>query len=370
MISKHGMSKLFTSLMVIAFIAGAVQESRADSGLWNVELNVGGAALATDSAASDVKRFGMDLAIKADMPLPMLPIVAPQVQYAFEFLPGKSGVHSVMAGVRARILDDKSGFALSPLWPSNAKKGSIHGNFYVEGNLGYVYAPTVGGDSNWFGFSLGLGYQLAVASPMQAGLYARYQQVIFKEAKDPVFITFGISLSFGWPREMPKKKEVKVEEPPEVMAEPTLEGKPGDIDGDSVGDATDLCPITAPRVEVDDKGCMALRGRMIFPEVLFSHGGVRLSGEALLKLKRLSDVLKANSSVYVQVAAHADDAGSAADNMLLAEKRAKRIKEVLEKYGVQSARIQAAGAQPSPPPPGETKTPWWDRRVVFRFRMQ
>ena len=362
--------RVWIPLLFMAFALSLPSGARADSGAFNVELDIGGAALATDTAASDVKRFGMDLSVKADYPVPSFPLLAPQLAYAFEYLPGKSGVHSVMAGLRARILDDDSGFGLSPLWPGGAPKGSFHGNFYVEGNLGYVYAPTVGGDNNWFGFSLGLGYQMALSSPLHLGAYVRYQHVVFKEAKDPVFITFGISIAFGYPKKMPKvQKKEKKEEPPEKMAEPTLEGKPGDKDGDGVGDATDLCPISAPNIEIDKKGCMALRGKMIFQDVLFSKGGLGLSGEALLRLKRLADVLKANSQVYVQVSVFADDAKSASGNNALADKRAEKIKKYLVKYGVQQVRIRATGSPPAPPPPGQPKTPWWDHRVEFSFRM-
>jgi outer membrane protein OmpA-like peptidoglycan-associated protein len=310
------------------------------------------------------------LALRVDMPLSMLPMLAPQVGYSFDFLPGKSGLHAATAGVRVRILNDESGWGLGGLWPARAPKGSWHGNLYLEGNLGYVHAPTVGGDAHWFGFGFGLGYQVSLASPLQLGPYVRYQHVVFKGAEDPVLISFGVSIAFGYPKKIPKTvKDEKKAAPPEKMAEPRLAGKPGDKDGDGVGDATDLCPISAPKVAVDQKGCMELRGKMIFPEVLFSKGGLRLSGEALLTIKRLSDVLKAHSDVYVRVLAFADDGKSAAENQKLAQARAQKIVSLLKKHGIQAARLQAVGSRPTPPPPGVTKTPWWDHRVVFRMRM-
>ncbi len=364
------MSKSSAVLFLLLSLALCPCEARAEAGTWNLELNLGGAALLTDTAAPDVKRFGLDLAVKADMPLPMFPMVAPQIQYAFDFLPGKSGIHSVMAGVRARVLEGGPGFALSPLWPSSAPKGGLHGNFYVEGNLGYVHAPTVAGDSNWFGFSLGVGYQMAVASPLHVGAYVRYQQIVFKGAKDPIFLTFGVAVSFGWPKEIMDVKEAPPpDEPPEEMAEPNLVGKPGDQDGDGVPDEIDLCPITAPGVEVDERGCMVLRGRMMFPEILFYEGRTRLPGKALLQLKRLADTLNANSNVYVQVYTYADEEDSATENMMLADKRAERIKEWLVKFGVQTARIKSSSGPAERPPPGREKPPWWERRVDFRFRI-
>jgi outer membrane protein OmpA-like peptidoglycan-associated protein len=339
-----------------------------EHGLFNVELDIGGTALATDTAAEDVKRAGLDLSVSADMPLKPLPMLAPQIGYTFDFLPGKAGIHMISAGLRARVLDDDSGYGLSPLWPSGAKKGSFHGNLYVEAGLGYVHAPTAGGDDHWFGFSFGVGYQVSLTSPIQMGPYVRYQHVVFNDAKDPVFISFGVSISFGYPKKI-EAAPAEPKRPPEKMAEPTLEGKPGDRDGDGVGDATDLCPITAPGVTVDDKGCMELRGKMIFPELLFEKSTVRLPPDALLLIKRLADVLKAHSNVYVRVVSFSDELPSETENLALAEKRAQKIRKLLMEHGVQAARIQAEGSRPKPPPPGEAKTPWWERRTMFRFRV-
>jgi outer membrane protein OmpA-like peptidoglycan-associated protein len=198
----------------------------------------------------------------------------------------------------------------------------------------------------------------------------RYQHVVFQDAKDPVFISFGLAVSFGYPSKIVSAPEEEEQQPPpEKMAEPNLVGKPGDEDGDGVGDATDLCPITAPDVEVDDKGCMELRGKMIFPELLFEKGTTRLPGEALLLIKRLSDVLKAHSDIYLRVVCFTDEMPSETENLDLADKRAAKIRQLLIDHGVQGARIQAEGSRPKPPPPGEPKTPWWERRTMFRLRV-
>ena len=357
-------SKRIVCIVVISwFLFGA--EARAERGQWNLELNVGGAALATDTAAQGVKRFGLDLGLKADYPLPVFSMLAPLVSYQFDFFPGKSAVHSVMAGLRFRPLSDESGYPVN-LWPSSARKGSVLGALSLDASVGYAYAPTVSGKSNWFTYGFGLGYQLSVASPLQLGLYVRYEQIVFPKAKDPIFVTFGLSVAFTYPKRVVRRTSTaKPRLVAEVMAEPNLVGKPGDRDGDSVADASDLCPITAPSVTVDEKGCMVLHGKLEPADVHFDVGSDRLSGRALLAIRRLADVLKIYPKIWVMVIAHAADQ-EAAD---LGMRRAKKVAAALVRFGVDASRIRPLAEPPGYPPPGQAPVAWWARRVAFRFRL-
>jgi outer membrane protein OmpA-like peptidoglycan-associated protein len=367
---RRAMSKAMWGFVSVVVLAGP--EARAEQGPFNIHLGVGGTALATDTAVSGVKRVGVDLNIRADVPLPgPVRMLAPQVGYAFDFLPGKSGVHAVLAGLRVRPLNDQSGY-LWNMWPRHAKRGSWQGNLYIGGAVGYVYAPTTVGDKHWFGFEFDVGYQFSLASPIQIGPYVRYQHVVFKGSKDPIFIGFGLSISFGYPSKAARATGPPPKAPPlprVVMPEPKLEGKPGDKDGDGVGDATDLCPISAPKVEVDKKGCLALKGKMVFPELTFRAKTPQILGLGLLALKRLSFVLKAHSNVYVTVTAFADDMGNAQKNLTLANKRAQAVRKALVDFGVQPPRITATGSGPAPPPAGTPQPAYWPRRVEFRFRL-
>jgi len=358
-----GSFKRIVCAIVLLCLSGS--QSRAERGKWNIEVNVGAAALATDTAAPGVKRFGLDLGLKADYPLPVFPMLAPQVGYRFDFLPGKSGVQSVLAGVRFRPLSDESGYPAN-LWPSGAGKGSILGALCVDASVGYTYAPTVSGKKNWFTYGFGLGYQLSVVSPLQMGLYVRYGQVVFPHAKDPIFVTFGLSVAFTYPKRVVRRRSTaKPRLVAEVMAEPNLVGKPGDRDGDSVADASDLCPITAPSVAVDEKGCTVLHGKLAPADTHFEVGSDRLSGRALLAIRRLADVLKIYPKIWVMVIAHAADQ-EAAD---LGMRRAKKVAAALVRFGVGASRVRSMAEPPGYPPPGQTPPPWWTRRVAFRFRL-
>lgn len=365
--------------MVFAFLAASLPAvtARAENGLFNLHLELGGTALATDTAVKGVKRAGLDLTVRADYPLPMFRMLAPQITYAFDFLPGKSGVQAFMAGLRVRPLNDESGYFAS-LWPSKARKGSIWGNLFVSASLGYVYAPTASDDNHWFGFGFEAGCEFSVASPIQMGPYVRYQQVVFTgKAKDPIFIGFGLSISFGYPTRMPAQaakapppKPRVAEEVEEPMADPGLAGRPGDKDGDGVPDEKDQCPITAPRVEVEATGCMALKGKMVFWSLQFNPKTTVLTGKGVLALKRLSDVLKANKSVSVSVSVFADDHQNAVKDLDLANKRAQVVRRRLIRFGMDQKRITSVGSRPQPPP-AESPVPLdrWNKRVEFRFQM-
>ncbi len=343
-----------------AFLGGGAR-AHARPPVVDLALELGGGALATDTAASGVKRFGMDLGVWADVRIPGLQAVAPQAAYEFVFLPGKSAVHRLGVGARLRVFRF---FAKPPL----------SDDLVLSFDLGYVYAPTTTGDKNWFGYSVGLAYMVTRWSPVQFGPYLKFVHVVFKDARDPLFVTFGLSGSFALfePGRKTASKPAVPSEPPEVMAQPKLEGRPGDRDGDGVGDASDLCPISAPGTRVDEQGCMMLKGKMVFPQVHFHKGSTRLTGEALLALKRLADAIAAQgkvagiSKVSVTVLAHAESQEPAG----IAARRAERIRRALVAYGVPADQVEARAAPLQVVSLDRPMGPWWGRRVVFRFAIE
>ncbi len=292
----------------------------------------------------------------ADFLLPVLPGLAPELSYEFSYLPGPAAAHRLEVGA-----------ALRPF--RFVGKGLNLGELVVEAALGYVRAPTEAGDANWFGFSLGLGFlfRIPALAGLLAGPYLRYEQVVFDGAADPIFLSFGVQLAYGARRRVPSApKPAAHRRAPVEMAKPELRGRPGDLDGDSVADASDLCPLTAPGTRVDERGCMILKGKMVFADVSFSSGSDELSPKALLALKRLADAVKAQRvPVVVVVWAYAAP-GEGTD---LAGRRAKRVAAALVRYGLDAKRIQAGPVPPGTIDLDRPQGPWWPRRVVFRFKL-
>ncbi len=352
------------TIVVLGLVAGMLAgRSWAEAGPPTLDLSVdlGGGALVTDAAGPGVKRGGLDLSVWADLRIPGVEALAPQAVYEFIFLPGKAGVHRLGFGARVRLFRFFS-------------KPPVRDDLVFSMDLGYVYAPTTTGDKNWFGYSAGLSYMVTRWSPVEFGPYFRLFHVVFKDARDPVFVTFGLTGSFslfGGKGGQAAKPKAAPGPAPEVMAEPDLQGKPGDRDGDGVGDASDLCPISAPGTKVDERGCMVLKGKMVLPDVHFDKGQTRLSGRALLALKRLADVVRVQEGVpgvarvTVTVWAYAESGEPAG----IAAKRAARIREALVRYGVPAGRVGAQAAPVQVVDLDRPLGPWWGRRVVFRFHI-
>ncbi len=337
----------------IGLAAGPVQARGLE---WTVSARLGGAGLATDTAAEGVGRFGLHTGLVADFLLPMLPGLAPELGYQFSYLPGPAGAHRIEVGA-----------ALRPF--RFAGKGLDLGELVVEAALGYVRAPTEAGDANWFGFSVGAGFlfRIPALAGLFAGPYLRYEHVVFDGAADPIFLSFGVQVAYGAGREAASApKPALRREAPVEMAKPELRGQPGDLDGDSVADASDLCPLTAPGTQVDERGCMVLKGKMVFPDVAFAPGSDRLSPKALLALKRLADAVKAQQVPVVVVVWAYAARGEGTD---LAARRAKRVAEALARYGLDATRIQAGPVPPGTIDLDRPQGPWWPRRVVFRFKL-
>ena len=332
--------------------------AHAGSAQWTVSARLGGTGLATDTAAEGVGRFGLHTGLAADFLLPMLPGLAPEVSYEFSYLPGEAAAHRLEAGLAIRPLL----LAGSPL-----RLGEV----ILEAALGYVRAPTQAGDANWFGFSIGAGmlFHIPALAGLMAGPYLRYEHVVFDGARDPIFVSFGLQAAYGGRSTTARPQRAhRLAQPaqPVQMAEPQLQGRPGDADGDSVADASDLCPITAPGTEVDEHGCMVLKGKMVFPDVSFQRGSDRLTPKGLLALKRLADAVKAQKApVVIIVWAYAEPS----EGTEIAVKRAKRVAEALERFGIPASRIQAGPVPPGTVDLDRPQGPWWPRRVVFRFRL-
>jgi OOP family OmpA-OmpF porin len=125
-----------------------------------------------------------------------------------------------------------------------------------------------------------------------------------------------------------------------------------DGDGDGVSDAADRCPGTPRGVDVDDAGCpdeppsvLGSRDRpLVLPEVVFAPGSTALSAEAREVLDGMAEALEdAPRDLRVEIGGHTDDAGDAADNLDLSQRRAEAVRAYLVAQGVPAERLVARG---------------------------
>jgi len=338
----------------------------AEEGLVNVHLSVGAGVLANDAAADGIRSLGLDVNLKVDVPVHRW--VAPQLGYGFIYLPGagsaESGVHLVMFGARVRVVNDEKGY-LANLWP-RAPRGNAWGNLWVEVNLGYAHAPTESGVSHWFALELGVGYEFSLAGPLQLGPYLSYRQVFVKK-EFPAFVCVGVSISFGYPKKIPKV--VRVIDRPRPQPRPNIVGRQGDRDGDFVGDGIDKCPSTPPQQKVDENGCEYIRGKMVFDGLRFKPGTTTLIPGANFAIRRMAEIIKAQSGVKVEIGGHTDEPGSVEDNLNLSLSQAQVVRDKMVALGVPTARLTVRGYGVSLPvkrsetPAGKKA----NRRIEFRF---
>ena len=149
-------------------------------------------------------------------------------------------------------------------------------------------------------------------------------------------------------------------------------GCPGDEDGDGVLDGLDRCPRTPTGAAIDPSGCptaaapspsrtppaaaprpqppgrtpAATRAQIVagvLPGVGFAPGTARLRPESYVALDSIAAILQADTTVRVEIGAHTDNAGVAAQNQHLSNLQADAVRTYLVTKGVNFQQVQARG---------------------------
>ena len=169
-------------------------------------------------------------------------------------------------------------------------------------------------------------------------------------------------------------------------------GCPGDEDGDGVLDGLDRCPRTPTGVSINASGCPATqgaapqpaprrpppartprdtaaprpeavapappaaapgnrptgaaRGRLtpgVIPGVAFAPASARLLPQSYVPLDSIAEILKADTTLRIEVGAHTDNAGSQSENQHLSNLQAEAVRTYLVTKGVSFQQVQARG---------------------------
>lgn len=166
-------------------------------------------------------------------------------------------------------------------------------------------------------------------------------------------------------------------------------GCPGDEDGDGVLDGLDRCPRTPTGTSIDAQGCPAgaagqpgrprtvrptptptptprdtavarpepaapaptptrpaTRGKLtpgVIRGVAFAPGSARLLPGSYVPLDSIADILKADTTLRIEVGAHTDNAGTASENQHLTNLQAEAVRTYLVTKGVSFQQVQARG---------------------------
>ncbi|MGH8529517.1 MAG: OmpA family protein [Nevskiales bacterium] len=144
-----------------------------------------------------------------------------------------------------------------------------------------------------------------------------------------------------------------------------------DSDGDGVVDEKDKCPGTLAGVKVDGDGC-AVPQVLKLNGVSFDFDSVRVGKNARTILDEVSEGIKGQPSMQVEIAGHTDNYGDETYNQQLSERRAKAVRDYLVEKGAPDANFTSKGyGEAEPVVANDTEDGREEnRRVEFRILSQ
>jgi len=119
-----------------------------------------------------------------------------------------------------------------------------------------------------------------------------------------------------------------------------------DTDKDGVRDSKDYCPQTPLGAKVDENGCPFIMNL----DLKFDFDKATISDEKSLEdVKQLSEFMHKYPVYHANIVGHTDSVGKASYNQKLSLRRAKVVKELLVKDGIDASRITYEGRGESEP---------------------
>ncbi len=123
-------------------------------------------------------------------------------------------------------------------------------------------------------------------------------------------------------------------------------GCPIDSDEDGVPDYLDRCPNTPQGYKVDKNGCFISATL----KINFEFNSTEIDPKYYPEIEKFAKFLKLNPNVKVEIQGHTDSVGSDKYNLILSQKRAEAVRNLLiKKYGINPNRLTAKGYGESKP---------------------
>lgn len=247
-----------------------------------------------------------------------------------------NGATSNDAGVKGSTLGLVGIWPLANRWSLSAEAGAMYYSLENSQNNGITsskystndFAPYLGA---------GVGYNFTDNLKLQAK-YRRYENLNddynIVEA-DSNYWGLELSYRFGSPAAAAP------------VAAAVIAAAPVDSDNDGVYDDKDQCPATPVTHKVDSVGCTIyenVKNKEDVGSIQFANDSAVVKKVFYKDIERLANYLNKNPEFTVEIAGHASNVGKPDYNMVLSDKRADAVAQILvEKYGISKNRVTSNG---------------------------
>ncbi|MEN8619325.1 OmpA family protein [Shewanella baltica] len=238
------------------------------------------------------------------------------------------------AGVKGSTLGLVGIWPLANRWSLSAEAGAMYYSLENTQNGTNKYssndfAPYIGA---------GVGYNFTDNLKLQAK-YRRYENL-----DDTDFNTIEADSNY-WGLELSYRFGSPAAAAPVAAA--VIAAAPVDSDNDGVYDDKDQCPATPVTHKVDSVGCTIyenVKNKEDVGSIQFANDSAVVKKVFYKDIERLANYLNKNPEFTVEIAGHASNVGKPEYNMVLSDKRADAVAQILvEKYGISQSRVTSNG---------------------------
>ncbi|MEM6190786.1 OmpA family protein [Shewanella scandinavica] len=240
------------------------------------------------------------------------------------------------AGVKGSTLGLVGIWPLANRWSLSAEAGAMY--YSLENSQNTAGASTKYGSSDFAPYlGAGVGYNFTDNLKLQAK-YRRYENL-----NDDYNIVeadsnyWGLELSYRFGNTVAAAP----------VAAAVIAAAPVDSDNDGVYDDKDQCPATPATHKVDSVGCTIyenVKNKEDVGSIQFANDSAVVKKVFYKDIERLANYLNKNPEFTVEIAGHASNVGKPDYNMVLSDKRADAVAQILvEKYGISQSRVTSNG---------------------------
>ncbi|MBU2870745.1 OmpA family protein [Colwellia sp. E2M01] len=244
---------------------------------------------------------------------------------------------------RARVEVAMTRYEINDGWDNdNGMRYSVDGlySIYDTGLYGFVGMSHFSNAKSYNAVNLGLGYELDVSD--RFALYS--EGVVYRDVNNgETDLGFKIGLTYAFGK---AKKAAKPTEPQQAAKAAPAAVVMSDQDNDGVVDSKDNCNNTPANVKVDSMGCTLHSEETVELNlnVAFANNSAVVEPAMMTDIQRLADFMMEYQDTNVEIEGHSSAVGNAQYNLVLSQKRADAIKDILiRNYGISASRLSAVG---------------------------